>query len=591
MARLPFVRRIALLAAFASCAAGAADDAKVLRLALLHEESTFDPAMVSEVYSLAIVTAIMEPLLAYDYLARPAKLVPLTAAGLPELSDDGRTYTFRLKPGLRYADDPAFQGVPRELTAGDYAYAIKRLVDPALRSPNAFQVAGKIVGLDAAAEAAARPNARFDYDAPIAGLEVVDPLTLRIRLTRSDRKFAYVMAAPALSAVAREAVNFYGGAIGAHPIGTGPYRLKSWLRASRITLEANPAFRHVVWDLEPGADPRDREIARTMRGKRLPAIGTLEFIVLEEAQAQLLAFEGGEIDIGDIPAVLAPRALRGEKLAPDLAARGVQLSRLLEQNITYTAFNMRDPVVGGFARHRIALRRAIAMAYSNEVEIAVARNRQAVPLEMPIPPGVPGHSAAFRSLVRHDSALANKLLDETGYRRGPGGWRIQPDGRPLVLRYATQRTTDGRANAELWKRAFDAIGIRVAIDEGTYADQIKAATQCRHQLWSYGWAADYPDGDNFMQLLYGPNIHQTNVACYASAEYDALYRESQRLPDSAARTALYERMTRQADADAPWRLHVAPYRNVITQPWVVGHKPHPLPVGEFLYVDIDRRTR
>src|SRR5690606_4120581 len=138
--------------------------------------------------------------------------------------------------------------------------------------------------------------------------------------------------------------------------------------------------------------------------------------------------------------------------------------------------------------------------------------------------------------VRHDPALANGLLDETGYRRGPGGWRAQPDGRPLVLRYATQRTVDGRANAELWKRALDAIGIRVAIEEGTYADQVKAATQCRHQLWSYGWAADYPDGDNFVQLLHGANIHQTNAACYASKAYDALYRESQRLPDSPART-------------------------------------------------------
>ena len=124
-------------------------------------ETGFDPAMASEVYSSAVIAAIMEPLLTFDYLARPVKVVPLTATTLPEITDNGRTYTFRIKPGIFFADDPAFKGKRRELTADDYVYAIKRLVDPAMRSPNAFYVAGKIVGLDDVAAAASRPGATF----------------------------------------------------------------------------------------------------------------------------------------------------------------------------------------------------------------------------------------------------------------------------------------------------------------------------------------------------------------------------------------------------------------------------------------------
>ena len=178
-------RWLALVVLLVSCSAGAADPAKVLRVALPRAETGFDPAMASEIYSSAVIAAIMEPLLTFDYLARPVKVIPLTAAALPEITDNGRTYTFRIKPGIFFSDDPAFKGKRRELTADDYVYAIKRLVDPAMRSPNAFYVAGKIVGLDDVAAAAARPGAHFDYGAKIAGLEVMDRHTLRIRLTGS----------------------------------------------------------------------------------------------------------------------------------------------------------------------------------------------------------------------------------------------------------------------------------------------------------------------------------------------------------------------------------------------------------------------
>lgn len=570
---------------FTSCLAGAADPGKTLRLALPRAETGFDPAMASEIYSSAVIAAIMEPLLTFDYLARPVKIVPLTAVALPEITDNGKTYTFRIRPGIVFASDPAFKGKPRDLTADDYVYAIKRLVDPANRSPNAFYVEGKIVGLDEAA-AAAKAAGHFDYGAKISGLETVDRRTLRIRLKRADYTFANVMALPALSAVAHEVVEAYPGNMNAHPVGTGAYVLKSWVPASKITLEANPAFREVTWDFAPGDEPEDKAIAAAMRGKKMPQIGVIQISVMEEQQSRWLAFQKGELDILELPGVFATEALRGDKLGPDLARSGIYLSRILDPAITYTAFNLRDPVIGGFTKEKVALRRAIVMAYSNEAEIRIIRKGQAVPLQTPIPPGVAGYAPGYRSNIGYDPEAANKLLDQMGYRKGGDGYRTLPDGKPLLLHYSSQTDATARDYDELWKKALDSIGIRLAIDKGKYSDQIKAGIGCQYQMWSYGWIADYPDGDNFMQLLYGPNINQSNIACYSSPNYDALYRQSRLMGDSPERTALFERMSRQFEADTPWRLGVAAYRNMLVQPRVIGYKAHPVLLGEWIYVDV-----
>jgi ABC-type transport system substrate-binding protein len=231
-----------------SSVALAADPAKVLHVSLPRAETGFDPAQASEIYSGAVIAAIMEPLLTFDYLARPVKLAPLTAEALPQVGDAGRRYTFKLRKGIYFAPDPAFKGKRRELTAADYAYAIKRLVDPKNRSPNAFYVAGKIAGLDALVAKAKQDGDRFDYAAHVSGLETPDRYTLRITLTHSDYTFAQVLALPALSAVAREVVETYGGDVAAHPVGTGPYVLKEWVSATKMRIPEIPTFRGYVSD-------------------------------------------------------------------------------------------------------------------------------------------------------------------------------------------------------------------------------------------------------------------------------------------------------------------------------------------------------
>ncbi len=582
---------LAALVAPVSPVSHAADMNKVIRHAFPVAETGFDPQGTSDLYSGSVIQAVFETLLTYDYLARPAKLVPMAAEALPQITDGGKTYTLRVTKGIYFTPDPAFKGQKRELVAGDFIYSLKRLVDPRVRSPNAFLVEGKIVGLDEVA-AAARQSGKFDYDAKVAGLEAIDRYTLRIRLKEVDYGLSYVLAHEPTSAVAREVIERYADESGramSNPVGTGAYKLAEWVRSSKISLEANPDYRGFVWDFKPGADAEDQRIVNEMRGKKMPQIGRVEISIIEEDQARLLAFQGGEIDLMNMEGPLAPNVLDGGTLKPDFANRGVKLSRFVDPEITYHYWNLQDPVVGGLTKDKIALRRAMAMAYNTTEEIKVVRNGQAIEAQTPIPPGVVGYDPAYRSSVKFDPVGANALLDRFGYKKGADGWRTLPDGKPLLIRYASRPDSLGRQQDEMWKKALDGIGIRMEVQKDKFPELLKAEKKCKLQMRTAAWIADYPDADNFMQLLYSRNIGQSNNACASIPEYDKLYLQSLRIPDSPERNALYSAMAKVIEAYAPWRLGISRYRNMLAQPWVLGFKKHPILHAEWQYIDVAPR--
>src|SRR5713226_6701249 len=314
-----FGAALVLSAVVLSAVSHAADMSKTLRVTFQVAETGFDPTRTSDYYSGMVIEAIYDRLLTYDYLARPSKFVPLAAESLPQITDNGKTYTFRIKKGIYFTPDPAFKGRRRELTAEDYAYSIKRFFDPRNRSPYAFLFEGKIIGLDELG-ARAKKTGRFDYEAKVPGLEVPDRYTLRIRLKETDFNFSHILAFPLTGSVAREAIEAYGEDIPSHPVGTGPYLLKKYTRSSKITLEANPGYRGRIWDFAPGEDPRDKEIVAQMKGKKLPAIGTVEISVVEETQSRWLAFERGETDIEYQLSDVSPTFMTEDgKLKPEFA--------------------------------------------------------------------------------------------------------------------------------------------------------------------------------------------------------------------------------------------------------------------------------
>jgi ABC-type transport system substrate-binding protein len=581
-------RASGLVALLIAASALAADPAKVLRLSFPAAETGFDPARVSDIYSGTVNEAIFERLLTYDYLARPVRIVPQTAEAMPEISDGGRTYLLHLKRGIYFTPDPAFKGKRRELVADDYVYTFKRFADPQNRSPYAFMIEHRIEGLDEQIEAA-RKTGKFDYDATIPGLIALDKYTLRFKLTQPDYLFVYTLAHLSFGAMAREVVEAYKDDVQAHPVGTGPYMLKEWRRAAKIVLVANPDYRDETWDFEPGADPRDKDVVAAMKGKKIPQIGRVEISIIEESQSRWLAFNQKELDLLALPPTFAHEALDpANELKPAWTAQGVTLYRAIVPSVSYAFFNFRDPVVGGFAKEKIALRRAIIMGYAIAQEVAVIDKNQAVQAQMPIPYGVVGFDPNYRSINQYDPVLANELLDHFGYTKGPDGYRTLPGGKPLVIRQATGTAAIDREYNELWKRSMDAIGIRMEFDPGKFADQLKASKACQLMMWSAAWSADYPDGENFMQLLYGPNIGESNNGCYESKAFDAMYETSRTLkPDSLERNHLFIDMTRQMEVDGAWSLHVSPVRNELIRPWVKGYKAHPILNADWIYLDVE----
>jgi ABC-type transport system substrate-binding protein len=597
-------RLAAHLAACLACAllaagpAAAAVEKKVLRMSFRTAEEGFDPQRVSDRYSVGICENLYEPLLTYDYLARPVRLVPLVAEAVPEPEEGGTRYTFRLKPGILFADDPAFGGKKRELVAKDVEYAIKRFRDPKLRSPYEWLFEHKLAGLDELAEKAAK-SGRFDYDAKVAGIEVRDRYTVSFKLVDPDYNFLYVMAMPNVVPVAREVIEAYDADTNAHPVGTGPFVLKEWVRRSKMVLERNPNHRGYELDTRhaDAADEWDRRAMEALRGKRLPLLDRVEIYPIEDEQPRFLAFLNREHDLLDeAPFAFIHQVLPNGRLAPALARQGVHVFREEAPEFTYDVFNMNDKVegrdnpVGGYSPERVALRRAMVLAHDRNREITILRKGQAIAAQSPVPPGVVGYDPAFRGGAQeHDPARAKALLDMMGYvDRDGDGWREQPDGRPLRIDYKYNAgSQDQRLLAELWVKSMAEVGIRLEAFAVQFVDLLRDKRVGRFVVSGSAWTADYPDAQNFLQLLYGPNTGQSNESSFKLAEYDRLYRQSQGLPDSPARNALYREMNRLLLAYAPWRLGVHRIFNHLQYPWVKGYKKHPILYTNFKYLDLD----
>lgn len=570
-------------------AQAAADPNKVLRVAFPVAETGFDPQASSDLYSDSVQRAIFEPPYGFDYLARPYRRIPRTAAAMPEISDGGRTWVIHLKPGIFFADDPAFKGKRRELIAADYVYSWKRLLDPRMRSPFAWYLDGKIVGADALQAEAKRSN-RFDYDAPLEGLRALDRYTIQLRLKEPDYILMGYLCSSPMAAVAREVIEAHADANGwamGHPVGTGPYRLKSWTRGSQIVLEANPGFRGEAYP--DSHDPADGKLVAQMKGKTLPRIGRIEIAIMEESNPRLLAFSQNALDYTNVPSDLADRVLDADgRLKPAFAGQGVRVERVIQPSLRYAYFSMVDPVVGGYGKEKIALRRAIAMAFDMPNLLRVVYQNQAMKATQPIPPDMPGHDDTLDVSVKYDPRAAGALLDKFGYvDRDGDGYRDLPDGRPLTLTMGSATSGRDRDFDEIWQRSMKAVGLRMEFRKQKWPDLLKMGRAGQLQMWTVGWINAYLEGDAFVQLLYGGNIGQTNYSRFNLPEYDALYRKSRTLPDGAERNQIYRRMAELVAAYNPWWLGVYSVESTLVQPWVLGYKKNAYWEHAFEFLDID----
>lgn len=574
---MKLLRSLAAALALACCTAAIAAPPKVLHALLSTGETGLDPAVASDLASLSLLENLFDPMLRYDYLARPVKLQANTLVAMPTVDAAGTTWTFRLKQGMTFAPDPAFGDARREVTAADYVYSLQRLYDPALKSPWLFLFEGKLLGDEAWRD-------KFDYATAIAGLRALDRYTLQIRLKEPDPSFLFYLALPATGAVAREAAEKYGAQLGNHPVGSGPFTVQEWKRSDRITLAANRNY-HARFH-GGGA----------LEGRQLPLVDRVEVKIMEEYQSRVLGYLNGEFDyIEQVPESMRDLVLDPAStmpvLKPGLARRGMVLDLFPVLQTYYMWMNMEDPVIGGYTPDKIALRRAIALGYNSAEDVALLKKGLALPAQTPLPPNVLGYDPAYRSPIAYNLPLARALLERHGYRKGPDGFRTLPDGRPLTLRMHSEPSMVGRLRDELWRKNLNALGLRVEFITDKKTEIIKASRLGKVMMFETNWVADFPDGDNFYQLLYGPNAGRANYARFNLPAYNVRYEQARKLADGPERQRLYTEMAQLIHAYNPWVLLTHPISADIRQPWLKNYKRHPVEFTNWRYLDIDMAAR
>ncbi|MEO8344148.1 MAG: ABC transporter substrate-binding protein [Betaproteobacteria bacterium] len=567
--------------------ADAADPDKVLRVASF-DIGTFDPQQFTDNPSFELFAAIYEGLYEYDYLSSTPRLSPVTATSQPIITDDGKTWTIRIAPGIHFTDDPAFGGRPRELVAADYVYSLKRWIDPNLRRGGSAVFSDLVVGAREVVDAAQRPGGKFDYDQPIEGLRALDRYTLQLRLTEPN--YPVVHDNLVRGAVAREVVEAAGGDIRARPVGTGPYRLREWKQGSRIILEANPGYRTIRFP--DSTEPAKAALVRSMKGKTLPQIGVVEIAIIEEDATRLLEFERGGLDYVVVRGEAATRLLANGELKPEYAAKGVVRHNFVEPVVFSIYFNMEDAVIGGMGKERIALRRAIAQGIDTETMVRVVYAGQGIAANQMVAPGMTGHDPARPPKPPYDKDAAKRLLDRFGFdKRDTDGFRKGPDGKPLTITFTLRSGAISREIQTLVKRDMDAIGVRMEFRVTPFQDAVKEMIAGKYQLAFVGQGGA-PSGYVVLIPLWGGAQPSVNISRFKLAEYDAAFAQFLRAAEPPAQIAAARTMTDLALAYMPMLAAIFRTETNYVQAWVSGFSPPVFrPYWKYLDIDLARRRQ
>ena len=534
--------------------------------------ASMDPAEASSIYAARAVRMVYETLYEYDYAARPYRLIPGLAEGLPDVQSNGLVYVFRINPLATFHPDPCFgmdvSGQPRgrPVTAEDVVFSLKRLADRKVASPGSWLVEGSVLGMRAFSDASdgAGPT---DYGIPVAGLRALDARTVRVELTRPMNVFAYYLTIAYSSVVPREAVTFYGKDFGSHAFGSGPYRLAEWRRNHQMTYVRDPAWRGwregpAAVDSSGGDVPFDRVVYR----------------LIDDVSTQWLCFLADELDfLGEITRDNWDVVLDGAgSLSAPLRARGITVYAMPTLEVAYIGFNMEDPVVG---KNR-ALRQALNCAIDGEAWDRFY-NHRVVCCDGPVPPGTAGRlETPF--LYASNLEKAKALLRVAGYPEG-----VDPStGKRLELSLDLGRTSqDMRESTELLVSFLARAGIALKPQFHNWPTFLKRVSSRQSQMFRLGWTGDYPDAENFMQLFYSKNVSPgPNRANYVSPEFDRLYEAACSTTDEAERNRTWAQAQERVREDCPWIFLYFQKAYSLCNGRVLKYQPSDFPYGTEKYL-------
>ncbi len=518
-------RALWLFALLAATACKRVDSAevgkKILHFGVRSEVASLDPVHASDEASSIAQGLVYEPLLQYDYEERPLVLRPLLLAAMPEVSGDLRTYAFTLRDDVRFSDHEAFAGgVGRTVTSTDVVYSFKRMAD-AKNAPKGWWIfADRIVGFDDYKKAQ-NAAAKFDYDAPVEGLEIHDARRFSIHLTNPYPQLLYILAMAYTAVVPREVVEHAGEGFPRLALGTGPFRLNRWAPGVELNFTRR----------------RSRHTGVVLDGVRLH--------IFPQEQPMWLKWRVRDLDVIIVPFDYQPALFdRDKALREAFVEDGVSMYPYDKLDFVFRGFNMEDPIVGGFDRGML-VRKALAAAYDVE-EIGDAFYDGAITAYAgPIPPGLAGHDAELDEPYRGPNlALARALLAEAGY---PGGRGLPP----IELNF--YRGGSSPEQAEMIRRQWAKIGVEVDVKLFSFPELSRRIRDKKAQVFSLAWGSDYPDAENNLAMFYGPNAAPgSNHFNYRRDAYDQLYERARVMPPSDERTELYTQMRDLVIEDAPF---------------------------------------
>ena len=565
-----------------SCTSKNKEAEAVLRIPIVADAKNFDPIFAEDRHSNYVNDLVYECLVEYDYLKRPATLRPSLAASW-EVSKDGLTYTFKLKPGVKYIDHKVFEGGKgRDVVAKDVVYSFLRLADPKLNSPGFWLFDGHIVGINAWREKN-KNAATTDYANPPEGIKALDDSTVQLKVVQKYPQLLYVLAMSYASVIPPEAVEKLGKDFVNEPVGTGPYKLVRWSRNSKIEFERNPTFHGDAYPTEGEAE--DMAKGRLAdAGKALPIIPRLELQVYVESTPQWLNFLKGELDISGIPkdyykGVIDPKT---QELTPEFAEKNLTLQKVVEPDVTYIAFNLDDPTIKKGGPN---LRKAISLAINHPKELELFYNGRGIQAQSPLPPTVAGYDKDFKNPYKeYNVEKAKEYLKKSGFPNG------------VEIAYESTQGTDSRQMAEMLKADLEVIGVKLTINVNQFSELSQKLNTKKAQMWGIAWGGDYPDAENFLQLLYGPNSAPgPNASNYNNPKYNSLYVKMRGMADSPERRKIISEMVQISTEDAPWVPGIHRIVYSLQQPWLKNYKadnPNTGATGaEYLNLDMERKKQ
>ena len=576
-----------LISSISGCDKSAAgDDAgeMVLYSSLPAKVRSMDPGDIGDKISAAVVGQFFECLYQYHFLKRPYEIIPQLAESLPEISEDGLTYTIKIKKGVRYVDDKCFtDGKGKELKSSDFVYAWKRIANIKYLSQNWWIFDNKIVGLDEFREytKSCKNAGEVDYTREVEGLQTPDDYTLVIKLKKRWPQIVYILAYLATSPIAKEAVDFYGKDIVGHPVGTGPYKLKQWNRGSYIEVVRNEDFHDEFYPTEGEESDLENGFLADA-GKKLPMIDRIFFVIITEEQPRWLQFMRGKIDAAGIPKDNFGQAINVSRgVTPEMEQRGIHLKKYYEPNTFWIGFNMEDPVIGASRN----LRKAISYSVNRAEYIKLFWNGRDDIAYSFVPPMMKAYNPDVKEFgISYDPDKAREFVEAA--KRDFGGKL------PSLKLSAAPANTLIRQMGQYYQNCFSDADLDVELDLMDWPTFLNKVNTKSTQMFILGWIADIPDTENFLQLFYSKNVSPgSNHFNYTSSEFDRMYERIAVMPDSPERLAAYRQAEEFVLKDCPavFINHRVAY--VLHHDWLYNYKPHVFQYGLSKYRRIDTEKR